>query len=1468
MSDELDLDELECAQLFLQSQTDAQEWDRSPIVSAIIRFHRRRQFLLESLRTAFEFGYEQDLSMADPDSEDEELSRPQLDKGRAGDMLQKLSNLVVGQPDGIDKPPQFWKKCLLAMKHIEAGIQRVVDRTQRASVVGQALSTDEEQIMAYERETLQAQHETLAVICTILLRKGFATLENFRELLNRAKTLDKHDVVMLHYVPVLLASTSLFASAHASCTPAEAQAMHNIILAYGDNNPWALRTLYQAFSSRWIVEYKERFPDAHGVDSATTSDSQALTKSLRDGGLQFMLSIAQDVKRSDWYDPAKVGLTNFLLREATTLPPDSPPPSKFFTERVMDELQAFVDAFITNMPDTLRLLKFEEDDQRKLLRSRFHKNTTEYQYDLDVFLVLIAYAYQDDPDSAKSFWGQQEGNLYGFLQWSAKRQTTPRVAAFCEMLRSISEGPCANFAHQFLLQEGTPVAGKLRRTTSISWTQIFTELEFYATSIKDRPATITSPIGTDTQQNMEQLIEPESAIMLECYLRLVTHLCHGSPEARSWLWAAKASATEQQLSLPMILFQLCQSNIESRLRGCAFATLASLLTDKPVDVAEHMWVLLDGWIAGGISSSSNLPRIPHSGLSSQQTEQMIFEMISSGFEEPNSFLQLLNALIAPIVPEEGTIPDDVPFPQSLGSSYRSPGIEAYVDFAIGKIFANKTTELTDQRQLALLRLNCLDFICTCLSTFNEDVVIIANKSNLPVEKTLKSSSLSSYVTLHPFSRVMEWLFQDKCLDALFAAAHQDITQLNERDSNSPVVLSTVRAIEVMNLIMRLQSTYVDIVKPTMRQNTSSRKSMPASAVSSFEEAVSNRLDLVLDLGLYCGLGHSELTICALGLLEKLSSSRKLSSPSRSMGRGRERNKLISVLEKDLEAHRISRSLTMLMTWDPREFEAGFLAAGYSVKSGILSFLKNCLATTPDKPTIAHLLLGFTCNGNELEIDSEGIFSMGQSLFHSVARLALEYPDSEGGTFISWASNIKEACIEVLRILCQSPISGQLVMAELRLSDYAFLQAIRQTTIGPNTPWDGLTSSHPDFLVKDTAIGYRNFLRQRAGFYDYVARELRYAKQSKISSLLLRLQETLLGSSSFPGEGSIPNPTVFELLDFLEVGFSTELAMPKMKYFKESDFAVCKIETSGPGELFGLSRAHEVILLRRREYLTHRSSIVSTASRQSVVLRTEDKDLKDFDNEAEACLLVLLSRNHWRDLTLAQFETLKAWIRLVVVTLESCEFTADVRNAFIQQAYQLVLPKFDKAKVTDLDTAIELAAFLNQLMVVAENGTSQSSTDMKEGSSSLTASVSTSNRISSLDGGNDITIRVFQAALGAIITNTSPVALRQPCYQICYRFLRRILNESTKSTMKRRNVLRTVKSISDRLIEVLCDDVYTGDAQTRIFSLLVLEELVALSAVDEPKLILDALDRLNFIGLMTDSVKQIPTDLRHVAPAGE
>jgi nuclear pore complex protein Nup205 len=1421
IADEIDLDEIECASLFLAAQNDAEELDRSPVVSAILRYHRRRQYILECVRLIFQSGMDYDQQVDAVDEDDPVVQEEKAAQLRARDLLKEFTAKIINLGNNRSTSSGFWSRCTNAMSSVETGIQRVTDRTLRASVVGTSLSRDEEQIMNFERETLNTQHESLSAICTFMIEQGAVSATDFQRLLDRVKQLDRHDHVMIHYLPLLMRGAVQYTSFNMSGSDQELNALNRHILGFSETS-WGLRPLLQAFMAWWIVEYKGRFPDA---PDASTTEANLLAKSLKEGGLLFMLSVAQDVRRSDWHDPAKVGLTKFLLRDSAIMPPESPPFADYFQELLMVHFQLFVQGFIQNMPDTLRQLKFDEDDQRKFLRSRFQNSTEEYQYHLDAFLVIIAYAYQDSPESANEFWSTPDGNLYGFLQWAAKRQTTPRVAAFCEMLRSLSEGSNnADRAHNFLLEEGAPVAGKLRRTASLSWNQILAELTFYSANIKDRPA-----LGPgDGQQGLEQIVEPESDIMLECYLRLVSHICCGSQTARNWI------LNIEEPSLPIILFQLCGSNTDSRLRGCAFGALASLLTEKSVEVSSGMWMMLDNWICGG-----RPPGHVRSAGSAPGSEQRIFDSILQGFEEPNAFMSFLNALVLPSL-EDGALNDGVPFPELLGASNRiSSGIDPYVDFAMGKIFAEKTASISDAHQLALLRLNCLDFICTCLSSFNEDLVIIANQSNLPVESTMQTSSLQNYLVLHPFARVMEWIFDDGCLNALFASAHQNVEQVNEKGPNSPMVLALVRAVEAMNLVMKLQSTYFDIVRPALADQKLNRKPVTPTPVGSFEEGFLRHLKTFVDLGLYCGLGHAQLTLVSLTLIERLASSKKLNSVASS--RRSEKSRLVTVLEKDGEGERISRSMVQALVWDEWEYDVGPGASGYSIKSGILSFLKSSLSSYPERPTMAHLLLGFVCGPFEIDVEPDGLFAKAQSLFHAVARLALEYPDNDGQTFISWASNIKEACTEILRLLWTSSISGKIVLEELRVSDYLFHQAILQTPVAAITPWDGRTTSHPDFLITDSAIALRNFLRQRTAFYDIFARELRFAKANKIPSMISRLQATLLGSTTFAGSSPQPNQNIFELFDFMEIEFGAPLDMPTLEFFKDGDFAVCAADLAD-GKTYDLARAEEIVAVCRNSL---------TKSTPEALAKTEDAKarLNAFEDEAAIALYCLLSHNQYRELKVAQAQALKTWIRTLIVIVEACELDAEIQSAFFQQAFQLVLPKFEKAFAVNVEAAIDLAGLLNVLMTWS---LTHSDLGVKGGQL--------------VHGSNDVEFQVFRAVTSAIVSNSSTIELRAPCYQICCQYLRKQSRLGSKN-LGSGNANKALRLVGERLVDVVCDDAYTSDIGHRISSLLVLEGLVSIPPSDEAKSVLSVLDRVNFIGVLVDSIKQIPSDLRHCQPSG-
>lgn len=1450
---------MECARLLLEAQSDADELDRSPIVSAMMRFHSRRQYLLESLRMAFETSIDGGDLETENTNEEEEQQGIAENESQIQIMFGNLKNEVLD----VSRHPMtsssgYWAKCLTTLQEIEAGLQKVADRILRASVLGQNLSKDEEQIMNHERDTLLIQHESLSLIAVFLVQQGSVSEpDQFRQVLNRLKTFDKHDLILLHYLPIILSLTVHFGSSGATCPEPETRALHKFITDPADTEKWANRNVCRAVRAWWIAEYKSRFTDgADGQDPTSSPDTILMLECLREGGLQFMLSVAQDVRSKDWHDHSKLQLTSFLLRGFTVLSPDSLTPAPHFEKELMEGFQSFIEDFISNMPDALRQLKFEEDEQRRLLRSRYQNNTAEYSYDLDRFLTIIAYAYQESFDAAKSFWVDTEGNLYGFLQWAAKRQTTPRVAAFCEMLRSLSEGEqCAEFAHAFLLEEGTPMAGKVRRTASLSWSQIFSELQFYAQQTKDRQ----TPILTQVSAGYEpaQTVEPESSIMLECYLRLITHLCKYSGNARAWLLA------NENQPLPQLLFQLITTSNDGRVRAWCLTAMASLLEEKSSAVGDSIWQKLDHWIHTGLSSSQNPSRTTAS-QNTTRSERLVLELLATGFEEPNGFVSLLNALIFRTTNDDG-LDDQLPFPETLGAPYRMPGVSMYVDFVLGRVFADKTLSLADTHQLNLMRLNCLHFIYNVLTSFNEDLVIIANTSNVEVETFIKTSSLGAYVNLHPFSRVMEWLHEDKCLDALFAAARQDVEKVNHASSNSPLICSLVLAIEAMSLIIKLQPMYFDVVKPFIRRGEQSDKPVSRSPVPSFEEAVLKRLDLVVDLGLYCGLGHPRLTLASLTLLEQLASSRKLSAPPNQLVGGRtDRNKLITILEKDDEILRISRTMTSAMAIDPRELESGPEAEGYSIKSGIISFLKKTLSATPDRPNLAHLMLGFGCKPNEITIEDHQSFATGNNLFFAIGRLAIEYPDFDGSSFMAWSSNIREACIEILRIAWRTPLSSSLVLAQLRESDYGYLQAIKQIVIGPNTLWDGLTMADPQFMITSSAVALRNLLKQRTAFFDYFAREIRVAKASGSDTRLHRLQSSLLGATQMPGRPAVPNPHIFELFDFMELEFSTCPQFGQTELFEEAHFSACITEQTSFGAVYDLSRAEELILLRKNGFMKSRAP----TSASNELIKVDEQEMNAFDDAARDALFSLVARNQWRELAIAHAETLRLWIRLMVVMVQSCDMNDSHRTAFINQAYQLLVPKFKKAVASNQTTAFEIGNLL--LVLLKANGAKPELSDAshrasKNGASSVNRS--TRRSISHMDGVNDVEYDVFRSALNAITSSGTTLEFRELCYQICCQYLRTASRDAPSGSLRRRNILRGIKLVSERLMDIVCDDAYNSHNRSGIGALLLLEALVAISATDAPRLLLDGLDRLNFVAILVDSIKQIPVDLRQAPPSG-
>jgi nuclear pore complex protein Nup205 len=796
--------------------------------------------------------------------------------------------------------------------------------------------------------------------------------------------------------------------------------------------------------------------------SESKQRARQYTEALKDGAFDFILSLSADVKSADWHDPARHGLRQWLQRKAPFLPQDSIRFADFFHDALEEQVQSFIEAFIQHMPDVLRKLRLDEDEQRQL------SNTHDHDLDLERFIVTISFAFEGRPAAAReAFWDAPDGALLGFMHWASRRASTPLVSSFCEMLKALSEDEeCATFAHEFLLDEAAPSSGRARRTHSLTWNQIFKELTFSCSKIRDRPsAPQTYGPGKPSIDHVE--MEPESFLMLECYLRLITQLCEQSHPARQFL------AQHPSFHLTDLLFQLASSSIQPRLKACAFATLRSLLSHKTKEASDYLWSALDVWVSGGFSPGSTLPKTP--SASSASSAARILRDLGTGFEEPNSFVQLLHALVSPYEEESG-LRDGLPFPENIGATNRMPGIDPYVDFAVGQIFASQTSELTDVIQARLLRLSCLQFITACLESFNEDLVVFANRSNVMVDAAIETSNLQTYVLLHPFSRVMEWMYSDKVMGALFASIQQNDEEVARSNPDSPLILCLLKGIETVSLIMDLQPTYLDIIRPLIKLQSIQRRAPVSNAsFSSFEDGILNHLTIIPDLGLYCGSGHPELVVASLRLLEKLSASPKLvSAPSTVVGRRATGNKAIAALQND--AGTISMTLLHVMESNI-DINQGPDSPEHVIKIHILDFLIACLQASPDQPSIAHIILGFQCGKTTLEFDPTGSFNEGISLFHSILGMVLEGNVGEGTDVSSWLVSFKLKGLQILKLLWQSPLSSNIVMIEMRSNQALFQLFAKQQLILVDTSFDGMSTQNL-FPTSDVPRAFKTCIEEK------------------------------------------------------------------------------------------------------------------------------------------------------------------------------------------------------------------------------------------------------------------------------------------------------------------------------------------------------------------------------------------------------
>ncbi|CAI4219128.1 unnamed protein product [Parascedosporium putredinis] len=1285
LSDELEINELEAASLVLDSQDDPGILGRSLLECSIIRFHQHRKYVLDIIRLLVELDRE-----------------AETETGPVYEYATQYLREGVFASNGAQR---IISRCMTAMKDIRNWVQKLNDKITAAAVLAGVPTSQlsgELETVDFSRVSLIQQHELMAVIMCRAIETNLGQEDDFKALLAELKATDKYDCLLVHRIPPLGAFITHLGSVESNSGLNQARKL-NAAVCPKEPEQWALPYLQAAFRVWWLSEYSGYYID--DIEEGTIVPPVDLDE---DGAFDFLLSVAGDVKSVEWQDPARVGMRSWLQRKSPHLSSDSVPFSEFFQTALMSRLEVFIDGFITNLPDVLRRLRVEQDEQRQL------SQTHEHDLNLERFLIIIAYAYEGRPEAAANFWSDPDSNLAGFMHWASRRASTPLVTAFCEMLQAISENEdCATSAHEFLMDEGHHASGKLRKSLSLTWAQIFKELNFFSEKIREKPA--PTPQATFRPGKPSPVVietEPESAMMLECYLRLITKL-----------------ATE------------------------------------------------------------------------------MLEEISNGFEEPYAFILLLTSLLTPV---DGASPlnDSLPFPENLGSSYRMPGIDGFVDYVLGHVLSRKADELTDKNQARMLRLRCLDFALVCLNSFNEDLIILANSTNLPIDSAIAATDLATYVRLHPFARVMEWMLTEKAVTAVFSVIHQPAMEVGNSSPDSPLILGILQAITLISRILDLQATYLEIIRPIIRnQATYQRLPGSASLYSSFEDGLVGHLNLIVDLGTFCGLGLPDLTLSCLKLLERVSvSPRVISAWSSNGGRHTHRNKAIVALEADGDNESISRSF-MADLDAPLEPGREMDSPSYMIKIYILDFLYACLRESPKRPSIAHLLLGFQCEVDRLTIEPNSPFYNGASVFHSLITLwnGITTLDEQGVR--QWLMALKYKTLRILQILWSSPLTAPLVIDELRNIDFVFAVSREEQTMSAELLWEGAPMVAMEFPLTDGASTLIDFMSHRAAVFDYLAIELCNVSQANLPTYKRRIFDALRG----------------------EIPQNSQEVMPA---FDDGD----------GNQVYNVDQVKEIMLLKRSE-MRDSASLISA------------QDLAIINREEASLLEYLLSSNRQVQMVSQSLKLLKAWVNLVLIMIESNDLQGSARTSFYLQTLQTILPNLESCASERQPLAYELAK-LAKVLLFKLDLTPAAGVDSVNGKAS---------EMSHLVG--DKLYQLFQTCLQAIGKWADQSELRTVYYSICYRYLTGMADEGAAFS-ERQKTIKTIQVYGDRLANVICDDAYGGEPACQTAALILLSALVNLGSQERDSHIVDTLNRLNFIGILVDSLRNIMQEGQEILQSGK
>ncbi|KAK9447156.1 nucleoporin Nup186/Nup192/Nup205 [Limtongia smithiae] len=1032
LADELGLDE-RLAATYLHYGAEYQlQLDRRPSQCAVILYHLRQEYILSSVRQLL-------VNARSPGDGEHTLEYL--------DLAKKLAT------------PAFVVTVVRAMETQRANMRTFQEREASALFLGRDRDEAYSETLRYRREAMYKEHEMLAHIFALLCAHDFVNVTHAKSFLEMAATLEKYDQILTHYVvciiwlfDALCASRNDGETAH---TFPEVLQIHNYFKEQRRKQPLKLPHFYAAVEFWWIVYFRwfcneqgsQQIIEQHKIDYEVDVYKPALACVTTGGAFAFMMNLTADLLDDAEPDTLHTDLRSILdayslmQRDAYENPVLQPlnetsrleityAVSDVFKQLLFDTLGNLLDAIIANFADLLMELFRGGNDSLPRLGYLVEDESVPpvddrppIHFELEMFFMTVSYLYSGRSDAALQFWSDVEGHLYGFLKWFSQCEEPLAVTAYCDMLASISSGPtscaaCFLFLKQGDLEQRVVALGE-ESGSQLSWNYMLETFNYYVARLSAAPEQMfpTTPSSSVMRTLVSMTEQPElnedDSRVVSSYLRLIQSIITWDPAAREEFISGSAPGTATALNS---LFDMlgCQATLVAPILD-VFAALAAKSTRS---VRLELWRRLDLWLLHAPVASRNHPSSSAGWPQQRMSFQDRFRILLPSYQDVVSLVALLECLTRVAV--DSTM-NELQFPDNLGENYRSQdGIRPYVLYIIDDIFFySSASELSEPRRLTL-QIVCLKFILNCIRNFNSNLVALTaisagvdTRNGGSGEKSFLPASIVEYIRIHPCVWAMEKLFETKIYEILFGVAAQGIDKITTPGATRELSEKSVSvSLEVINTVLAIEDTYLDVMEPLVRSNDvslidpTSKTSAQAQSthtfngLRNFEEAILFNIYVVTQCALYVNSPNVRIASLSIKILDCISRSSQFLSfdyaaPSEGSylngmisgitttkaftridpGAPIGVNRLLSALDRVSESRRIIFGFITQLERPAAEDDDEF----NELKLEILSFLSRNLCTRPfskiargmdgghldidvatvsDVPTISHFLLGF------------------------------------------------------------------------------------------------------------------------------------------------------------------------------------------------------------------------------------------------------------------------------------------------------------------------------------------------------------------------------------------------------------------------------------------------------------------------------------------------------------------------------